>query len=160
MGATGTERCISGSAAMGQWKFSPSGTGSIPSSWRSCCWLWRGTERGKETFTCLGQQEGAIPWRCPREVTGSRSCIMYQEEGALNKEVAVWTSLLFPQNNTDAEGGAAWFPIPSISGDHWPEGPLRLLLSDAAQHGGVLVLRLRLNFLSSWKDEGLGLALC
>lgn len=33
------------------------------------------------------------------------------------------------------------------------------LVSDRSQHGGPTILRLRLNFLSSWEDEGLELTL-
>lgn len=120
----GAGRGVPGSAAVVQWEFSRSGTGSILSLQRSCYWFWRGSKRGSETFTGWGQQERGtsgdlIPWRCPGEVTWSRSCVMHQEGGALSKEAPVWTSPVLP-HDMDAEEFhtrcGCLVPDPSVSG--------------------------------------------
>ena len=76
--------------------------GGQQSSWnrlKSCSWFWSESERWQDI--CLGWswQQGGRPgdfiwWRCSWEVSESRSCIVYQEEGTLSEEVLVQTSSL------------------------------------------------------------------
>ena len=85
----------------------PSGSslpGGQESSWnwlKSCSWFWRESERWREICIGWSWRQGGRPadfiWcRCSWEVSESRSCIVYQEEGALSGEVLVQTSSLPP----------------------------------------------------------------